>query len=412
MIFTGFQPNASSKDIRTALTYLLFPWKWHTLIEGEYEQKAHRMLRKFFSADHLYLFDSGRSALESALRALDIRTDDEVIVQAYTCVVVTNAIKWTGAKPVYVDVTHTFTINPAELEKKITPKTKAIIVQHTFGIPADMDAIMALARHYHIPVIEDCAHVIGGEYRGKKLGTIGDMGMLSFGTDKVLSCGRGGALLVNNDDIAEQLEAQYAHIPYPKRRWIIPYLWNFPLFPLGKSLYRIGIGKYFLAALKKLSITGRVIYDREKKGERSHFAVSRLANSLAHILCIQLHELEELNEHRHQIARWYEEEIDRKHITFPPKLTATAYVRYPIVVDTPKELHNFCKKNGILLGEWYDTVIAPNDIVFSNTGYVAGSCPVAENLSSRSINLPTSRHISTEDADTISRMITAFYAQN
>ncbi len=410
MIFTGFQPNASRKDIRTALAYLLLPWKWKKMIKGEYEQKAHRMIRKYFSVDHLYLFDSGRSALEVALRAVNVGEGDEVIVQAYTCVVVSNAIIWTGGIPVYVDVKEDFTMSPADLEKKITPRTKAIIVQHTFGIPSDMNALMALARQYGIMVIEDCAHVLGGEYRGKKMGTLGDIGMFSFGTDKAISCGRGGALITSNDEIAEALEAAYAAVSYPRRRWILPYLWNFPLFPFGKALYRIGIGKYFLALLKKLSITGRVIYDREKKGQRSHFKVSRLANCLAHILCNQFDELEELNEHRHQLARWYEEEIDTKKITLPQELTDSAYVRYPVLVSNPHELHRYLKKKGILLGDWYDTVIAPHDIDVSKTGYIAGSCPVAENLSSRSINLPTGRHISTKDADKISRMITAFYA--
>ncbi|HRH23862.1 MAG TPA: DegT/DnrJ/EryC1/StrS family aminotransferase, partial [Candidatus Magasanikbacteria bacterium] len=277
MIFTGFQPNATKKDITTALKYLLLPWKWGQVIRGgEYEAKACRMLRKKFSVYHTYLFDSGRSALEISLKTLGIGEGDEVIVQAYTCVVVVNAIKWVGAIPVYVDVRPDFNIDVEKIKPKITPKTKAIIAQHTFGIPCEIDRIVHIARENGLAVIEDAAHVIEGEYKGKKLGTYGDIGMFSFGSDKPISCGRGGALITTNDAIGEKIGAEYEKVTYPKRMWVLPYLWNFPLFIIGKALYKIKIGKFMLAALKKLSITGRVIYDKEKKGERSHFKVSRL----------------------------------------------------------------------------------------------------------------------------------------
>lgn len=410
MIFTGFQPNATHKDIKTALAYLFLPWKWGKLIKGDFEHKVSRILRKQFAVSQVYLFDSGRSALEIALRSLGVGERDEVIVQAYTCVVVINAIKWVGAIPVYVDVTKDFTLDTTGLKQKITSKTKAIIVQHTFGIPAHMDTIMPIAKEKNINVIEDCAHAIGGMYRGKKLGTIGDIGMFSFGSDKVVSCGRGGALIATDDMIGEKIQAEYAKIKYPRRHWIIPYLWNYPLFVIGKALYRVKIGKIFLAALKKLAISGRVIYEREKKGKRSHFKVSRLANSLAHILYHQLDALDEMNEHRHQIAHWYHEEIGVKEIEKPKKLSNNFYVRYPLLVPDPPHLHRYFKKQGILLGDWYDTVIAPDDISMENTGYVRGSCPMAEKLSQQSINLPTSGRISTVVADRISKLINSFYA--
>ncbi len=410
MIFTGFQPNARKKDISIALTYLFFPWKWGSLHRGgEYESKACRLLRKKFAVYHAYLFDSGRSALEIALRSLDVKEGDEVIVQAYTCVVVTNAIKWVGAIPVYVDVKKDFTIDVEKMQEKITQKTKVIIAQHTFGIPCEIDRIVALAREKNIKVVEDAAHVIGGEYNGKKLATYGDIGMLSFGTDKVISCGRGGALITTNDLIGEKIEKVYQTIDYPKRRWVIPYLWNFPLFALGKALYRIRIGKYMLAGLKKLAISGRVIYEKEKRGERSHFKVSRLAHSLCNILCSQLENLDATNEHRSEIARWYHEEIGIKEIEKPEKLSGSFFVRYPILVDEPKKMMSYFKKNGILLGDWYDTVVAPHDSVLEKTGYISGSCPVAETLAQRSVNLPTSRNITVQKADSICQLLNTYY---
>lgn len=412
MIFTGFQPNATREDVTTALVYLLLPWQWGRVIQGEYENKVSRIIRKQFSVSHVYLFDSGRSALEIALRSLGVGHGDEVILQAYTCVVVVNPIKWVGATPVYVDTKNDFTIDPTDLEKKITAKTKVIIVQHTFGIPADMEKILAIARERGIKVIEDCAHVIGGEYKKKKLGTLGDIGMFSFGSDKVVSCARGGALIATDDAVGEKIQVEYEKITYPHAHWIIPYLWNFPLFVIGKALYRIKIGKIFLAVLKKLSISGRVIYEKEKKGKRSHFKVSKLANSLAHILYNQMSKLDEMNEHRHQIAHWYQEEIGTREVTKPKKLENSYYVRYPTLVSNPQKLHAYFKKKGILLGDWYDTAIAPDDIDMGVTGYITGSCPVAEKLAKQSINLPTSRHISTKIADRISRLINSYYGHD
>lgn len=412
MIFTGFQPNATAQDIGTALSYLFLPWRWGRLIRGEYEQKVSRILRKKFSVSQVYLFDSGRSALEIALRALGVGKGDEVIVQAYTCVVVINAIRWIGATPIYVDVTDNFTIDTNQLEQKISPRTKVIIAQHTFGIPADIDTICSIAQKRGIRVIEDCAHTIGGEYKGGKLGTIGDIGMFSFGSDKVISCGRGGALIARDDSIGESIQSEYQKLAYPKRWWVLPYLWNFPIFVIGKILYRIGIGKILLAGLKQLSISGRVIYEKEKKGERSHFKVSKLANSLCHILYNQLETLDETNEHRNEIAHWYREEIYVKKIQQPQKLENNFFVRYPLRVNNPREMHNYCKKKGILLGDWYDTVIAPDDIEMGKTGYRMGDCPVAEKLAQESINLPTSRRITIKQADTISHILNTLYDRN
>lgn len=410
MIFTGFQPNATKKDVILALKYLLLPWQWSKVVKGgEYEAKACRILRKKFSVYHTYLFDSGRSALEVSLRALGVGEGDEVIVQAYTCVVVINAIKWVGAIPVYIDVRNDFNINVAKIAEKITPKTKVILAQHTFGIPCEIDQIVRIAREYNLSVIEDSAHVIEGQYKGKKLGTYGDIGMFSFGSDKVISCGRGGALIATNDLIGEKIGLEYEKIQYPKRWWVLPYLWNFPLFVIGKALYRVKIGKFLLATLKKLSITGRVIYEKEKKGVRSHFKVSRLANSLCHILYNQLEQLEDMNEHRGEIARWYYEEIATKKVQKPKKLTESFYVRYPVLVDDPVKAMEYFKGQGILLGDWYDTVIGPNDIKLEKTGYITESCPVAEKLAQQSLNLPTSRKISVKHADKICQLLKKYY---
>ena len=118
---------------------------------------------------HITLFWKGRVALYALLKSFGISKDDEVILPAFTCVVVPNAILYCDAKPVYVDINpQTLNCDPEEIRKKITPKTKLIIAQNTFGLSSDLDAIMRIANEYHIVVIEDCTHGIGGYYRGIK----------------------------------------------------------------------------------------------------------------------------------------------------------------------------------------------------------------------------------------------------
>ena len=157
--FTGFSPNATVRDIVDGTTAVLFPWKWRTWQYGSSAEKIEEYLQIFFQTKHAKTFDSGRTALFFALQALGIKEGDEVLVQAYTCIVVTNAIRFTGATPVFVDVNDNYNINSKECKKKITPKTKAIIVQHTFGLPADIEALVDIAKEQDIKIIEDCARL-------------------------------------------------------------------------------------------------------------------------------------------------------------------------------------------------------------------------------------------------------------
>src|SRR3989338_2662999 len=114
-IFTGLAPNLTGRDTATALAYLFLPWKWSSLRNGRYANQAEEQLKKYFSVPYAHIFDSGRSALYFALKALGADSEAKVLVQAYTCVVVSNAINYTGAKPIYLDIGDDFNINPEEL---------------------------------------------------------------------------------------------------------------------------------------------------------------------------------------------------------------------------------------------------------------------------------------------------------
>lgn len=148
--------------------------------------------------EHALLMTSGHAALVSAFIGLGIGPGDEVIVPAYTYIATAMAVLETGAIPIVADIDETLTIDPEDVERRITEKTKAIAVVHMQGLPCNMDAIMALAKKYGLGVVEDACQAVGGSYKGRRLGTIGDAGAFSFNQFKIISAGEGGALLTND----------------------------------------------------------------------------------------------------------------------------------------------------------------------------------------------------------------------
>ena len=161
-------------------------------------------LDKYFKTK-VYPVNSGRSAIYTILKSVGIGQGDEVIIQAYTCNAVPNPILWTGAVPKYTDIDEsTLNISIEDLEKKISIKTKAIILQHTLGRPGPIEETVKIAQKHNLLLIEDCAHSLGAEYKGKKLGTFGDLSIISFGREKVISSLAGGAILINNENFSNQ----------------------------------------------------------------------------------------------------------------------------------------------------------------------------------------------------------------
>lgn len=157
--------------------------------------------------------NSGTDALHLALRALRIGPGDEVITTPFTFIATTEAIGMVGATPVFVDIDlATFNMDPARIEEAITPRTRAILPVHLYGQPCDMDAIMAIAREHDLRVIEDCAQALGATYRGKMVGTFGDVGCLSFFPSKNLGAfGDGGMAITDNAEIAGRIEMLRRH---------------------------------------------------------------------------------------------------------------------------------------------------------------------------------------------------------
>lgn len=159
------------------------------------------MLCERMQTQHAHLVSSGTAALSVAYHAMGVGAGDEVIVPTFTFVASVEALVAAGAIPVFADVDDTLCLNPASVESKITSRTKAINVVQMCGSMADMDAIMAIAKKHNLLVIEDACQAIGGSYKGKPLGSVGDAGCFSFDSVKTITCGEGGGIITNNETI-------------------------------------------------------------------------------------------------------------------------------------------------------------------------------------------------------------------
>jgi perosamine synthetase len=405
-IFTGFSPNSTFRDVVIATSFLAFPWKWGSVRNGSATAGVEEKISEYFDGLDVVNFDSGRTALYFALKSLGIGEGDAVLVQAYTCVVVINSIKWTGATPVFVDVDETACMNPEDLERKVTSDCKALIIQHTFGYAADLDSLLNIAAKHELKTIEDCAHSLGVRFKGKLTGTFADIGMLSFGSDKVISCARGGALITSNKKTAKVIRSYRDDLPQTPLLTVLQHLFHYPIFLIGKMLYHLYIGKVLLALAKKVSLLNKIIYAREKSGEKVPFYPAKMPNALAIILARQVDEIDRVNEHRRNIASIYHDVFGDTNIF--PYQNESIYLRYPMAISNTKDIHARAKKRGVILGDWYNMVIAPSDSLLEKTGYKVGSCPNAEKISAMSINLPTNRNITKKQAEYVAKSISSY----
>jgi len=175
--------------------------------DGPFTSLGEDLLRRLLSSSHASLTTSGTSALDMAAILLGIQPGDEVIMPSYTFVSTANAFVLRGGVPVFVDIRpDTLNIDETRIESAITAKTRAIVPVHYAGVACDMDFIMDIAKRHNLYVVEDAAQAIMATYKGKKLGTIGDFGCLSFHATKNIVSGEGGALLVNNSKFIERAE--------------------------------------------------------------------------------------------------------------------------------------------------------------------------------------------------------------
>jgi dTDP-4-amino-4,6-dideoxygalactose transaminase len=174
---------------------------------GKRVQEFESSLRTFLNVKHAISVNSGTAALHAALLALDIKTGDEVLLPSFTFVATANSVIASGAKPVFVDInTKDYTIDLHDLKRKISKKSKAIIPVHLYGHPSDLCELNEIANQYSLYIIEDACQSLGSLYKNKQTGTFGTMGCFSMYASKVLTAGEGGAIVTNDDKLADTLK--------------------------------------------------------------------------------------------------------------------------------------------------------------------------------------------------------------
>ena len=407
-ISISLSPNVEKDDVRLALNLIIRPWLWKN---GKAIKELEDEFKKYIGVKYAFSFNSGRSALYAILKALNevegLKKSDSVLLQAFTCNASINPILWQGLKPVYVDCDKdSFNMDINDLKTKISDKTKVLMVQHTFGLPANMDEVSK----NELILIEDCAHALGAEYRGQKVGSFGKASFFSFSRDKIISSIYGGMAITNDDNIGEALRQAQDKMGFPNPFWIFqqllhPILLHFIILPIYNFL---DLGKIFLVLSQWFHILSKAVHWKEKRGERPDYFPRALPNALAVMAQNQFLKLERFNHHRQNLANYYYENLKDTKFVLPQKFEDRKNVFLRFTVKHPQAheiIYEAWHKQNILLGDWYTTPIAPFDTKLDQMHYKKGSCFNAEKLSKITLNLPTHINISKTDAEKIVKFL-------
>lgn len=239
--------------------------------KGKFIEEFENEFAKYCGVRYGIATSNGTSALHLALAALGIKKGDEVIVPDLTFIATANVVRYCGAKPVFVDSHPDYwCIDPNKIEEKITKRTKAIIPVHIYGHPCDMDPILRIAKKHHLYVIEDCAEAHGAEYKGKKVGSFGDVSCFSFYGNKIITTGEGGMCLTNDKKLAEKMRILRNQGMNPKKRyWYDVIGFNYRMTNLQAAIGIAQIKKIDRFIKKKRQIAkwySKELRDLEKEG--------------------------------------------------------------------------------------------------------------------------------------------------
>lgn len=308
---------------------------------------------------------NGTTALHLALVCLGIGPGDEVILPSLTFVATANAIMYTGASPVFIDADpETWCIDPAAVEQAFSSRTRAIIVVHLYGHPADMDPILSLAMSRSIPVIEDAAEAHGALYKGRRVGSLGTMGVFSFYGNKLITTGEGGMVLTDNQELAERARFLRDHAMSRERRYWHP-----------------AIGYNY-----------------------------RLTNIQAGLGLAQLQRIDEFLARKRRILGWYREYLaECTDLRLNPELPWARSSHWLISALLPPSVSQEAvitelRRKGVDTRPFFHPIhtLPPYQGRYREVKMDGNGCPVAEDLARRGINLPSAVTLTSSDVEYIS----------
>jgi len=366
-------------------------------------------LNKYLGIEDSFLFWKGRVALYAILKAIGVKEGDEIILPAFTCVVVPNPILYLGAKPVYVDIDReTFNIAVNKIEEKISPKTKAIIAQNTYGLSSDIDSILEIAKKYNLYVIEDCAHGFGGTYKDKKNGIIADAAFFSTQWNKPFSTGIGGIAITKHKNIAKNLEKleNKAISPSKKEEFILKGLLSIRDKFISSDTYWIALKTYRFLSKKNLILGSSQGYELEKpvmpQNFLKGFTETQAKKGLEYLQKSgEKYIIDIINEHRKKIANLYKGILQDLGFSPPyePTYAEHIYLRFPLLVKNRHKIFRLAEKEKIELGDWFLSPIHPIKQNFHLWNYKYGENPIGEFAAKHIINLPTHEKINEDYID-------------
>ncbi len=351
-------------------------------------------------------FIKGRVALYAILRAAGIGQGDEILVPGFTCFVVAAAIGYTGARAIYYDIDPTtYNGDPREAIGKIGPATRAVIVQHTYGMPMELGELPARCRERGVLLVEDCAHAMGANTPMGPVGMLGDAAFASLQWSKPVTTGLGGLARANESGLAAKLSAIYKdEFPEPSA-WKSFYLAGlsglYNRFFRPSWYWRARDTYHWLSAhglIHGSSSDAEFTDPAMPAGYRERFGASR-EKQLHRVLC----SLPSRLTHRDQIAGIYSEWC-RMHNVFTQSVTPgcrSAHLRFPLLVGNRDKLLAAAQDERLELGDWMNAPLHPREADASAFRYETGMCPIADDVAQHVINLPTHRHVDGREAERI-----------
>jgi dTDP-4-amino-4,6-dideoxygalactose transaminase len=358
--------------------------------------------------DNTYYYFKGRVALYAILGSMGVGKGDEVLLPGFTCVVVPNAIRYVGATPIYVDIDPaTYNIDPAKIEGKITERTKVIVAQHTFGIPAEMDAILETVRKYNLYLIEDSCHSLSSRYNGKEVGTFGDAAFFSSQWSKPVTTGLGGWAMVNNPGLAAALGREYHNFAVPSDGESLLLRLQYLVY---SKIATPSLFWFLRTAYRSLSMAGMAVGSSsrdELECRRPEGYEKRMTSWQEDLLHRKLAAIDDDASHRRRVVSVYERLLKGMNLATVnlPKTYDPVFLRYPVLVEDKDLVLKEARQARIELGDWFLSPVHPNLGGWDKVNYEEGMCPNAERISRHVINLPTHGKIGEGETERIVRFV-------
>jgi len=372
-------------DVEVANEWLSKPSSWE---DAEVVDQYENEFARWNGSKYAFAFMGGRVALTACIYALDLQPGDEVIMPGYTCVVVPNAFKWAGVKIVYCDIElDTYGADVTQIESKITPKTRAILLHHLYGIVCrDYAAIIDLAKRHGLKVIEDCAHTTGAEYQGRKVGNLGDVAIYSSEKSKIFNTIQGGIAVTNDEQLAKRIRAYYDQAPYADKIWIDKQLRNVSLeFYQFKHPQSWWLGDVYYLLNKEYAIYSTT--SEEEKGICPAHYGRKMPAPIAALGLNQLKKIDYYIKCRRENAKIWELWCEENGYTKPVVIADSipSYLFYPVLVE-PEIKQNIrwwgFKNFNTTVSDWFTSHLHPVP------GHIPG-CQNAEIAIKQCINFPT-----------------------